>query len=173
LFPTYSIRNIREGGYSVYEKVAYDQAARTTKIWRCRKPGDPEAYRTHTVSESVHDLLSVMYFLRNSDFSDKKPGHSMKIRLYLDEEEYPLKVHFLGKNPKKKVHNMGNYRCLEFEPEVIAGNVFKSGDKMKIWVSDDENKIPLLIESPISVGSVKMVIKEYSGLKYPFLAKID
>jgi hypothetical protein len=54
---------------------------------------------------------------------------------------------------------------------VIAGNVFKDDAKMTVWVSDDQNRIPVLIESPVSVGSVKMVLKEYWGLKYDFKAK--
>ena len=37
---------------------------------------------------------------------------------------------------------------------------------MNIWVSDDKNKVPLLIESPISVGSIKAVLKSYSGLRH-------
>ena len=51
-------------------------------------------------------------------------------------------------------------------PDVVAGNVFKDGNQMTLWVSDDANKLPLLIESPISVGSVKAVLKSYKGLKY-------
>jgi hypothetical protein len=43
---------------------------------------------------------------------------------------------------------------------------------MTVWVSDDQNRIPLLIESPVSVGSVKMVLQEYKGLKYDFTAKV-
>ena len=37
---------------------------------------------------------------------------------------------------------------------------------MNIWVSDDENKVPLMIESPVTVGSVKAVLQSYSGLRH-------
>ena len=67
---------------------------------------------------------------------------------------------------------MGRYKTLKFQPEVIAGNVFNEGSKMSVWVSDDQNRIPVLIESPVSVGSVKMVLKKYWGLKYDFEAKV-
>ena len=40
-----------------------------------------------------------------------------------------------------------------------------------VYVSDDKNRIPLLIESPVSVGSVKAVLKNYKGLKYNMTAK--
>ena len=66
---------------------------------------------------------------------------------------------------------MGRYRTHKFSPELIAGDVFKKGDEMTVYVSQDENKIPLLIESPVSVGSIKVVLKSYKGLKYDFTAK--
>jgi hypothetical protein len=56
---------------------------------------------------------------------------------------------------------------------VIAGNVFTEDAKMSVWVSDDANKIPVLVESPVSVGSVKMTLKSYNGLKYDFTAKVE
>lgn len=173
LFPTYATRSIREGGYSKYEKVLFDQNGRTTKVWRAKKKDDPETESVHSVQDCVHDLVSVMFYLRNIDFSDKNYGFAAPIRVYLDEEEYPLSLVCQGKKEKKKVYGMGQYRCLQFEPQLIAGNVFKEGDKMQVWVSDDANKVPLLIESPVSVGSVKMVLKDYWGLRYPFTAKVD
>jgi hypothetical protein len=49
---------------------------------------------------------------------------------------------------------------------MVVGNIFTEEEGMKVWVSNDKNRIPLLIESPISVGSVKCVMTEYHGLKY-------
>ena len=42
---------------------------------------------------------------------------------------------------------------------------------MTIWVTDDANHIPVRIESPISVGSVKVDLMHYENLKYP-IAKL-
>ncbi|MFX5761066.1 DUF3108 domain-containing protein, partial [Acinetobacter baumannii] len=44
---------------------------------------------------------------------------------------------------------------------------FEGGEKMTVWVSDDPNHIPLRIESPISVGSVKVDMMQYKNLRYP------
>ncbi|MDR2886110.1 MAG: DUF3108 domain-containing protein, partial [Rikenellaceae bacterium] len=42
-----------------------------------------------------------------------------------------------------------------------------------IWISDDQNKIPLYIESPIRVGSIRARMKKFDGLKYPLDSKIQ
>lgn len=173
LFPTYSIRSINEGSYTNYEKVSYSQAKKSARVWRAKKRGDPETETKQELKDCVHDLISVVYYMRNLDFSTQKPGDAVPIRVYLDKEEYPLNLIFRGSEERTKVHGMGRYRTLVFEPDVIAGNVFKEGDKMKMYVSNDANKIPLQIESPIAVGSVKMVLKSYKGLRYPFTAKVN
>jgi len=40
-------------------------------------------------------------------------------------------------------------------------------------VSDDENHIPLRIESPITVGSVKVDMMQYKNLRYPLSSLIS
>ncbi len=50
--------------------------------------------------------------------------------------------------------------------------VFKGDDDMTIWVSDDANKIPIRIKSAIKVGSIKVDLTKYSGLKNSFSSKV-
>ena len=72
------------------------------------------------------------------------------------------KFKFVGKeNISTK---FGTFRCLKFHPQLLEGRVFKNKEDMTLWVSDDENKIPIRAEAKILVGSVKMDIKGFSGL---------
>lgn len=171
--PNYSERNVHEGDYHIFEKISFNQSGRKTSVWRADKRGAPETKTEHTVQDNVHDMLSILYNLRNIDFGAQQPGYAVPFRIFMDKEEFPLRMRYVGRDARKKVHGMGRYKTLKFQPDVIAGNVFKEDAKMSVWVSDDQNRIPVLIESPVSVGSVKMVLKEYWGLKYDFGAKLD
>lgn len=173
LLPNYSERSVNEGDYHIFEKISFNQSAKKTTVWRSPKRGAAETKTEHNVQDKVYDVLSTMYFLRTVDFASQQPGHTLPFRVFMDQEEFPLKMKYIGKEARKKVHGMGRYKTLKFQPELIAGNVFKEDDKMSVWVSDDQNRIPVLIESPVSVGSVKMVLKRYWGLKYNFEAKVD
>lgn len=173
LLPNYSEREVNEGKYRIFEKIAFNQSAKKTTVWRSEKRGDPETKTEHTVKDQVHDVLSILYQLRNVDFASQEPGYAMPFKVFMDQEEYPLKLRYTGKEARKKVYGMGRYKTLKFQPEVIAGNVFKEDSRMSVWVSDDKNRIPVLIESPVSVGSVKMVLKKYWGLKYDFEGKAN
>jgi len=171
LLPNYSERNVNEGDYHIFEKITFNQAGRKMTVWRSPKRGEKEEKTEHTVKADCNDVLSSLYNLRNVDYGSQQAGYSVPFRIFMDKEEYLLKMNYLGKDSNKKIYKMGRYKTLKFQPEVIAGTVFKEDAKMTVWVSDDANRIPLLIESPVSVGAVKMVLKDYWGLKYNFEAK--
>ncbi len=172
LLPTRSIRNISEGKYRLYENVSFDQDDNSAHYVR-GKTKDKTWTENHETSSCVHDILSAIYYARNMKYDDLQVNQTFPVQIFLDREEYPISVKNKGKVTKKKVKGMGNYKAVELSLSLIAGEVFKKGDEMKIWVSDDKNRIPLMIETPIAVGSVKVVLKSYKGLKYPFTAKID
>ncbi|MCB0637027.1 MAG: DUF3108 domain-containing protein [Lewinella sp.] len=170
LLPRLSIRDIHEGNYTRYERVTFDQGNRRAESIRGRTRTEVDTQRIN-LSGCMHDLLSIVYYLRNVEFDNLQAGHTIPITFYLDREQYPIKVSYLGQESSTRVKGMGRYRTHKFSPELIAGEVFKEGDEMTVWVSDDRNRIPVLIESPVSVGSVKVVLKSYNGLKYDFTAK--
>ncbi|MEM1221043.1 MAG: DUF3108 domain-containing protein, partial [Bacteroidota bacterium] len=89
-----------------------------------------------------------------------------------DKEEWPLKVTYMGTESNKKVKGGDRYNTYLFSPETIAGSVFNEGDRMKVWVSQDANRLPVLIESPVSVGSVMVVLKDYKGLRHELAGKL-
>jgi hypothetical protein len=173
LLPNYSERSVNEGDYHIFEKISFNQTERKMTVWRSKKKGEAETQTEHTVQDCVHDVLSSLYNLRNYDVADQQAGYIIPFRIFMDKEEFPLRMKYIGKEAKKKVYGMGKYKTMKLEPDIISGEVFSEGTKMTVWVSDDQNRIPLLIESPVSVGSVKMVLKEYWGLKYDFKAKAD
>lgn len=166
LRPERTIRRVLEGNYTLYDDVNYHHE-RLKAI--SRKGKTIESLNTEEIDleSCTHDILSSIYLMRNMDFSKKKEGTRLPMNIYLDRKIYPIDVVYAGKDETKRVKGLGNCRTMLFRPQLVVGNVFKDNEGMKIWVSDDENRIPLMIESPISVGSVKAVLKEFSGLKYP------
>ncbi|MCH7974910.1 MAG: DUF3108 domain-containing protein [Bacteroidetes bacterium] len=43
---------------------------------------------------------------------------------------------------------------------------------MVVWVTDDRNTIPIRVETPIIVGSIKADLISYSGLRGELTSKI-
>jgi hypothetical protein len=171
LLPSLSIRDIREGDYERYDKVTFDQQKyqATSLKGHSRADATPESF---DLDGCMHDILSIVYYMRNLNFDEMNHGDIIPVRIFFDRETYPLKVHYLGRESNTRVRGSGRFKTHKFSPQLIAGEVFKEGDEMTVYVTQDQNKIPVLIESPVSVGSVKVVLKSHKGLQFPVTAKV-
>jgi len=171
LLPRLHIRDVNEGSYERYDKIVFDQKAQTAVSNRGRNRDDatPE---TFDLEACMHDILSSVYYMRNVEVGELSPGDKLPVNIFFDRKVYPINVKYHGTENKTKVKGLGNFRTYRFSPDLIAGEVFKEGDEMSVYISADKVKIPVLIESPVSVGSVKVVLKSYKGLRYDFTSKL-
>lgn len=161
LQPYKFIRNVSEGGYKKYENVSFNQKANTATSTK----------GTFQVSNCIQDVLSAIYYARNIDFNKYKSGDKINFDMYIDDEVFNMYIKYLGKEKIKTRY--GKFNAIKFKPLLIKGTIFEGGEKMTVWVSDDGNHIPLRIESPISVGSVKVDMMGYKGLRYPLSSLIS
>jgi len=95
-------------------------------------------------------------------------GKRLDIPVRLDDGEYMVHLTYLGKE-HVKLYGVGFYNAHAFTLSMVEGNIFKRSDVLKMWISDDKNRIPLLIESPIRVGYVKAVFGSGENTKYPIV----
>lgn len=172
LLPEIHIKDVKEGGYRRFDRTVFDQvdhkAVSSRGVTR-----DELKDKYMDLGECMHDLISIVYYARNLSPQAMQLGQEIPIKILMDQEIHPLSLKYLGRDERKKVKGVGHFDTHIFSPQLIAGEVFKEGDEMKIFVSNDENKLPVLIESPVSVGSVKAVLKTYKGLKYPMSAEVE
>ena len=91
--------------------------------------------------------------------------------MFLDEEVYHLYLRYLGKEKVKTKY--GKFNAIKFKPLLIKGTIFQGGEKMTAWISDDPNHLLLRVESPISVGSIKVDMFGYRNLRYPLTSLIS
>lgn len=160
MLPYKFIRNVDEGGYKIYNNVAFNH-------------GNLTAVSTNGVfkiSNCMQDVVSAIYYARNIDFNKYKPGDKIPFDMFLDDEIYHMYIRYLG---KEKVHTKyGKFRAIKFKPLLIKGTIFEGGEKMTAWVSDDPNHLLLRIESPIVVGTIKVDMMGYRNLRYPLSSLI-
>ncbi|TXB64812.1 DUF3108 domain-containing protein [Vicingus serpentipes] len=160
-FPWMFVRDVNEGGYKI--KQNYTFAQNKQKV--ITQDGNE-----FEAPEGIQDMLSSFYYARTIDFSNAKKGEIFTIWSFVDDEIWPLKIRYAG---KEKVEVSGDtYNAMKFHPVIQTGRLFKSEDDVSVWISDDANKIPLLAQGKVMVGSVKMELTGYKGLVAP-ISKID
>ena len=161
LKPYKFIRNVQEGNYKKYENVTFNHPANTALT----------TDGVYKVPSCVQDIISAIYYARNIDFDKYKVGDKIPFTMFMDNELYNMYIRYLGKETIKTRY--GKFRTIKFKPLLVKGNMFEGGEKMNVYVSDDENKIPLRIESPLVVGSVKVDMMSYKNLRYPLTSLIS
>jgi hypothetical protein len=113
------------------------------------------------------DIVSSIYRWRCfSSPNMYKVGNCIDLPLRLDDGEYMIHLTYLGKE-RIKLYGSGYYQAHAFSLSIVEGSVFKRGDVLKLWLSDDENRIPLLVESPIKVGTVKAIFRGAEKTLHP------
>lgn len=170
LMPQNAVRIIHEGNYRLYDSLVLDKKQQVALSFYGNTKSTAKQ-QILPIHHCMHDVVSNIYYLRNTQLTEMQKGQSKQINMVLDKKIYPINIKF-GGTEVKKIKDLGEFKTIKISPDLVEGNVFKKNDRMNIWVSNDQNKIPLLIESPISVGSIKAVLKSHEGLKYALTSKI-
>ncbi len=156
LLPHRFLRNVNEGGFRINQDVTFNHSKRQAVSDK----------KTYTIPQCTQDVLSAIYFARNIDYSKYQPGDKIPFNMFLDDKVYSLYIKYVGKEQIKT--KMGTYNSIKIVPLLIQGTLFTGGEKMTVWVSDDKNHLPLRINSPILVGSIKVDLMEYENIRNPF-----
>ncbi len=171
MLPLTSIREVHEGKYNLYDKIIFNQKEKTAISLRGNSKEDASKSE-YTVKTCMHDIISIIYFSRNIDFKNLTKGSYFPISIFMDKEAHPLQVMYKGAEAKVNIKGLGKFDTQLFAPQTISGKTFKENTEINVWVSDDNNRMPLLIESPLSVGHVKALLINYTGLKNETTAKV-
>lgn len=154
------VRRTREGGYVRDDDIDFDHK-------NCIAVSRRE---TNPILPYVQDILSAAYYARTLNADTLETGDHISVNYYLDDSLYVSVIQFEGRQIVET--DLGKFHCLAFKPMVATGEVFSNSYPMTLWITDDENKIPILGESAVIVGSVKMELTKASGLKNPVKARI-
>ncbi|MGB5369259.1 MAG: DUF3108 domain-containing protein [Flavobacteriaceae bacterium] len=163
------IRKIDEGGYTKDVEINFDHI-NDKAILNDKK--NKKKYNFE-LKDSIQDLISAFYYLRNHyDASKLVVGESVKLKmLYDDDGVFDFKLKYLGKEVLRT--KFGKVACHKFRPYVQSGRVFKEQESLSLWVSADNNRIPIRIKADLVVGAIKADLDGYNGLKHQFKIIMD
>lgn len=119
----------------------------------------------------TYDLPALFFFARNMDIENVEPGKRYPMTFAIDEEIYNVYFILHGRETIK-VKGLGTVNTIRFAAKLLEGEVFKGEEDMTIWVSDDENRLPVYFEAPLRVGVAAGRMSGYGGLKSPFTSLV-
>ncbi|PKN75577.1 MAG: hypothetical protein CVU49_02445 [Candidatus Cloacimonetes bacterium HGW-Cloacimonetes-2] len=164
LLPLKFSKNLQEGNYRQYRIHTYNHRANTTTYQKY-------AFRQETfITEEMplvagsQDILSAFFWVRHQSLT---PGRSVFVHITADGRSMRTEV---------KVHRretidtiFGRKQCLVIEPKLAGEAVFKQSGRILIWLTDDEYKIPVKLDSAVSFGSFVATLSSAQnvGLRIP------
>lgn len=155
LTPYFYQEDIKESSYKRNDKARFTQD--TKKVVSNRG--------TFTApTNQTFDLVSAYYFSRSLDMSRLKVGEQFKLHYFLGHEIHQLEIKYVGKEILDS--KLGKVRCLKFSPSIEPGRIFRKDSSLYLWITDDDNRVPVKAQVEIIVGSVTMEIKSAKGLRY-------
>lgn len=173
LKPLKFTRDTYEGGYEAKNTYHY--------IWDAAEPyiaADVYSSKrgmkaiTLPLTPCTFDLPSLFFFARNMDFDVVEPGRRYPMTFAIDDDVYNVYFILHGRETRK-IPGLGTVRTIKFAAKLLEGEVFKGEEDMLIWVTDDENRLPVYFEAPLLVGVASGRLSGYKGLKHPFDALVN
>ncbi|MGB3588908.1 MAG: DUF3108 domain-containing protein [Tunicatimonas sp.] len=165
ILPMQSYRYIQEGGYRKNEMVNFDHENDMATVLKLDKETrvvkDKELF---PVPNNVVDIVGGYYFLRTLDYSDYDKGDVIPLEGFFDEEIYNIEVKIIGRELLRT--KVGEINSIIVAPSLPENSFFEnSKDPVKVWMSDDSNKVPLKIKAKLAIGAIEIDIKEMQNLR--------
>lgn len=148
-------QSLREGNYRRDEWVTFDYKTNTYKGELSKKSGTRAI--AGTLTKPVLDMLTSLYFVRSQNLRN---GQDVIFDIINREEQYPLVVKIVGRETIKTP--AGKFKCVVVEPQFRGEGIFVSkGKNLRVWLTDDDRKMPIKMKTEVFIGSVSAELLEY------------
>lgn len=164
IIPYRSYRHIEEGSYRKHEIIDFhhEKNEALVKLYDRENQHMVET-NSFRIPPNIQDIVSGYYLMRTMDFSNLKKGESITIRGFFDKKIYNLNLTYEGQ--QRLSTKVGGFNTHIFSPIMPKNKLFSGERPIKIWITDDENRIPVRIKANLIVGSLDMEITQATGLR--------
>lgn len=166
IIPQKSYRKIEEGKYRKHEVVKFDHFNEKVTVQDYdHKKGNWKPIEYFDSPKYAQDMVGGYYFLRTLDFDNLKENEIIQLKAFFDDEIYDFNIRFVGREDVKT--KIGKIRAIVLSPIMPENSLFDGENSIRVWISDDRNKVPLKIKAEMFVGAVEVDIQSYEkgGIK--------
>jgi len=146
LFPWRYQKDVHEGRYKAFKWADFDQ--KNKKIYTSND--------TLNASEYIQDALTALYYTRTIPL---QVGQTVVLEAFSDGKKYSLEVKVLKK--ERVTVPAGSFRTIVVEPLLKTPGIFQQTGKIKVWLTDDRLRLPVLMKSRVLIGSISAQLKVF------------
>jgi hypothetical protein len=162
IFPWRFEQMVREGKYSRDFNAFFDPEEQTAET------SDGKKYKTPMY---VQDIVSAFYYVRTLDLTRMHKGDKIELQNFYKDKSHPLVVTVLGHQRVKT--DAGTFNCVVIEPNVMEGGLFKNEGSIRVWMTDDQNHMPVKMLTKVIIGSIEAKLTKFEGVKSNLTARVN
>ena len=161
ILPLRAQREIAEKNYRKKETIDFDHLRDMAEVV---DHSHENARSTVKVANNTLELVSGFYYLRTINFDRMRVGDVVRMPGYFDGDNFVLDVVYKGRETVET--KAGDVRTFKLVPKMPNNKLFRGENAISVFLSDDGNKIPVLFQAEMFVGTVKVDMVSYRGLKW-------
>ncbi|MFA5975409.1 MAG: DUF3108 domain-containing protein [Elusimicrobiota bacterium] len=143
-------KRIKEGRYQIEESADIDQTCGRFMQHSYRFDKQRGEHKEGPVPPGIRDVFGSLYFARTLPLA---PGETFAIDVFNGSKMWPLLIS-VKKRERIKVSG-GTFNCVVIEPLLREPGIFVAkGNKMEIWLTDDDRHVPVRMRSEVFIGHV-------------------
>ena len=104
----------------------------------------------------AQDALSSLYYVRMAD--DLVPGRTVTVQVFDGGKNWSVDVQVLAREKVKTP--LGEFNTIKLKTYPKYEGVFMHKGEIFIWVTDDAHRIPVIMQSTITIGSIMANLTE-------------
>lgn len=164
LRPLAYLKDAHEGGDYTKERLIYNYNNDASIMINSvrHKNGEFKFDEKIVAPGCTYDLVSILFYCRTIDYANMKIGEEKNVNFISGQKRGNMRIVYNGKETIK-ANDGKKYNTLKLTL-YVADKAFDNGkEAMKVNLSDDNNKIPISLETKLKVGSTKAILKSYNG----------
>jgi len=171
LHPLYHRRYINEGNYHIIEELFFNKFSKDYSEIRVRRVSGPKvSFDTIIASKDFgYDIVNILQFIRSLDYSQMKSP--VVVSTFFGKGNIKITIRNEGQSIIEKSETL-KYKTYKISLDFTDSVFNESKSAIELWMSDDENKIPIKIRAKLKIGAAEVNLVSWKNLKHPFSSEI-
>lgn len=117
-----------------------------------------------SIKTDTKDLVTTLYYIRNLDIAKATIGDSEVFKVFFDNEKTEVKITLLATETINT--QIGKKECYKLAISLNGSDLLKGNNSNLLWLTADDNKIPVYAKFKVAVGNGELRIQSATGLKH-------
>lgn len=165
LVPLAYTKDAHEKGDYATERATYDYSSGKVKMHTINSKNGNLRYDTTLVADKcMYDVLSIVYYARTLDYSSMAPGDKKTVPFWSGRTKVDMDIEYHGIE-SVSANDGREYNCIKLVLMMNDKAFENKNEAMRVYLTDDLNHIPVRIDSKLKVGSTRVILNGYKGLR--------